>query len=54
MFYGDIHVDIDKVAYDIFPPFGKWRPDIHQVRLTGYAVKHKKHIFNAGHNINDI
>ena len=34
------------VAYDISaprspPPLGKWRPDIHQIRLTGYALKHK-------------
>ena len=27
------------IAYDIFPPSGKWRPDIHDNVVCRYAVE---------------
>ena len=31
------YIGMYKVAYDIFPPFRKWRPDIY--KLEGYVIQ---------------
>ena len=31
------YIGMYKVAYDIFPPFRKWRPDIY--KLARYVIK---------------
>ena len=40
-FYGRIGV-----AYDIFPPFRKWRPDIHQILFIGMLLKRNRNKIN--------